>query len=371
MNHRRGAIDVLGLRPVQAAAGLGGTGRARALWRLFRSGVHPGPANLSRRFAAERLADVDLDPVRVLETRRARCNTHKLVLGLHDGGLVETVLIPAVGAGAPRTTVCVSSQVGCARACIFCVTATMGLVRSLQASEIVGQVVLAIRAAASLHLPPVRNVVFMGMGEPLDNLVEVRQALEVLVDPLALALAPRHITVSTVGTTPRAIAAAGDLPGFLAWSVHAVDDGVRRQLVPTARAPMRELGEAFRGVSVRRRQHLLIEVTLIEGMNDRPEHAEAMADFFAAFAPAPRMNLLPLNEGRPGLHAASREAIEAFRAVLHARGYFCAVREARGTDEGAACGQLATNTRRAAEIDAPAITAGAGSPACGRSDPRT
>src|SRR5262249_42588434 len=152
--------------------------------------------------------------------------------------------------GRARSTVCVSSQVGCARGCAFCLTATMGLVRSLGAGEIVAQVVLAARRIREAGLPPLRNVVYMGMGEPLDNLEAVAQSLRVLTDPYGLGLAPRHISVSTVGTSPRAIWEARHLGAHLAWSVHAADDGLRRRLVPTTRHPMSALRDAFARVAL-------------------------------------------------------------------------------------------------------------------------
>ncbi len=324
------SFDPLGAPLDELAAHLGGSGRARALWQsLLNSEALPSSARA-------RLASESLAPAAVETRSRAADGTTKLLVRLQDSAAVETVLIPGRG----RTTLCLSTQVGCARRCVFCVTATMGLQRNLSAGEIVAQVLLGRTLAAELGLPPLRNVVYMGMGEPLDNLDEVRRSLRVLTDPRALALAPRHVTVSTVGTSPRAIRAAQDLPGHLAWSVHAVDDGLRRELVPTTRHEMSSLRDAFVEVAAARGQHLFLELTLIEGKNDDEACALALADFCEPFTIRPRLNLLPMNRGRDGLSPSSLERTARFQAVLRQRGYFCVVRRARGAEAAAACGQL-------------------------------
>jgi 23S rRNA (adenine2503-C2)-methyltransferase len=255
---------------------------------------------------------------------------------LGDGAAVETVIIPT----RRRTTVCVSTQVGCARACVFCVTATMGLARNLDAAEIVGQVLLAGAEARAAALPPVRNVVLMGMGEPLDNLDAVRRAVTLLTHPRALDLAPSRVTLSTVGTSPRGITALTDVRARLAWSIHAVDDGLRRRLVPTTRHAMLELREAFLAVMRARRDGLFVEMALLDGVNDSEAQAAALADFLAPF-PEVRINLLPMNPGRSGAAPAPPERCARYQAVLRARGYFCMLRRPRGTEAAAACGQLA------------------------------
>ena len=165
--------------------------------------------------------------------------TVKLLVALEDGQQVESVVIPFEGRPTaakkcePRSTLCVSSQVGCSRGCIFCATGRMGLIRNLTPDEILAQVVLAQRVIEELHMPKLHGLVFMGMGEPLNNPASVRSALALLTDPQGFRLASTRISVSTVAPSPSAVRAAVDLPGMLAWSVHAADDEKRKRLVPT------------------------------------------------------------------------------------------------------------------------------------------
>lgn len=329
------APDLLGLLPDELASVLGGSGRARTLLAVLRDGRPPDQAGLSTR-AKDRLdqrARYQAPSIRAEVV--ASDDTKKLLLGLADGRAVETVLIPASG----RTTLCVSSQVGCARACTFCLTATMGLVRSLSAAEIVGQVHAAI-ARWPEQRP--RNLVFMGMGEPLDNLAEVERAIRILTDHRAYAFGPRHITVSTVGPSPKAVRAAQDLPGRLAWSLHAADDELRRRLVPTTKHPVAELYRAFHEVALHRRQPLFVELTLIDGVNDRGSDAAAAVALFADFPGEVRFNLLPMNPiGSSDLRPSPRAQVEAFQAALIGAGRFTTVRLERGADARSACGQLA------------------------------
>ena len=213
----------------------------------------------------------------------------------------------------------------------------MGLERGLTPAEIVGQVTGAIREARQRGLPPVRNVVFMGMGEPLDNLEAVEKSIAVLCSPRALGCGPAHITLSTVGTTPEAILATRALPVQMAWSLHAVDDALRRKLIPTARHSTVELRRAF----IERGSSLFVEITLMEGVNDEPHHADELVEFLKPFPAPVRVNLLPMNAGREGLEPSSEPRAIAFRQRVREHGFFCAIRRPRGLDASAACGQLA------------------------------
>jgi 23S rRNA (adenine2503-C2)-methyltransferase len=219
----------------------------------------------------------------------------------------------------------------------------MGLERGLRVGEITGQVVRAIAEARRAGLPPVRNVTLMGMGEPLDNFEPVRDAIDILCDARALAIAPRHVTLSTVGTSPEAILRIGELtaPVKIAWSVHAVDDALRQELVPTTRHTMAALRGAFLELTEGDGSRLFLEITLIRGLNDGVEHADALASFFAPFSSGVRVNLLPMNPGRTGLAPSTEERTLAYRQRLRERGYFCNIRRPRGTAANAACGQLA------------------------------
>ena len=334
------SLDLLSLTVAELGEVLGGSGRSRAVWASLRAGADPLATDALGARARERLRERCRLPVAGVERRTvAACGTRKLLLALEDGGAVEMVVIPGRG----RSTVCVSVQVGCARQCTFCVTATMGLGRSLGAGEIVEQVLLARREVHEHGVPELRNVVYMGMGEPLDNLEATRRSVAVLVDPHALAVPPRHITVSTVGTSPQRIWAARDLSAGLAWSVHAVDDRLRRELVPSTRHAMTELRDAFLRVMQHRNATLFVEMALIDGVNDGDEHGRALAAFLEPFLPEVRVNLLPLNAGRAGLRPSPPARVTAFQDILRAAGYFCMVRTSRGQDEGAACGQLAVD----------------------------
>lgn len=354
--------------PAALAETLGGRGRARAVWEVLRRGDDPfgeaGGLELTPRTRALLAERVAPPSGRVTAEVVSACGTTKLLLTLADGRDVEAVIIPrdrhqrgAPGHGAPaHSTLCVSSQVGCGRACAFCATGAMGLVRSLSADEILQQVHAAVRVAAARGLPPVRNIVYMGMGEPADNLYAVSASLEALVDRHGFGLARRHVCVSTVGPSPAAIRALAPLPARLAWSVHAADDGLRRALVPTTRHRMTELRDAFgealaaRGSSDR----LMVECALIDGVNDGTDHADALAALLAPLPGGTRVNLIPynLNEGLGPYGASFRparpEAVAAFQRRILDAGAICTVRAARGDREAAACGQLAAGRGRPA-----------------------
>lgn len=251
------------------------------------------------------------------------------------GAEVETVLMRYPG----RATVCVSSQAGCAMGCTFCATAQGGFVRSLDAGEIVEQVLRAAHGSES----PVTNVVFMGMGEPLANFDATWAAVERLHADVGISA--RRITVSTVGVVPgmRRLAEQ-DLPVTLAVSLHAPDDALREALVPLDRRyPIAEVLDAARAVARRRGRRVTFEYACIAGVNDRPEHAGRLAGLLTGFdAPGgPHVNLIPLNPtaGFPG-RAPDPARVAAFARVLRGHGLGVTVRRNRGSDIDAACGQL-------------------------------
>lgn len=329
---------LFGLTPAALGEKLGSSARAATIWRAVRSGLDPFAPGVLDPGARSRLTE-HCRPT-IIETRQtteAPCGTRKWLVGLHDGRAIETVLIP----NRSRSTVCVSSQVGCARGCIFCATATMGSVRSLTSEEIVGQVVLAIREARRAGLPPLRNVVLMGMGEPLDNLGAVRDAAFLCATGQGLGIGSGHVTLSSVGTTPTRIAELVDVPVRIAWSVHAADDAVRRYLVPTTRHPMATLRDAFVDLMHRRGDLLFVEVALAAGINDSLADADALASLLQPFDGAVRVNLLPLNQARDALHPSGEKVVRVFQDRLRERGYFCMVRRPRGAASQSACGQLA------------------------------
>jgi 23S rRNA (adenine2503-C2)-methyltransferase len=267
----------------------------------------------------------------------ARDGTTKLLLATHDGHTIETVGIPAEG----RLTVCVSSQVGCPMACRFCATGKGGLQRSLAVHEIVDQV-LSVREVMDQRPS---HVVFMGMGEPLLNIEAVLTAIDCLCTDLGMA--QRQITVSTVGvarTLPTlaelALERLGRAQFTLAVSLHAPDQRLREQLIPTAnRYPIEALLEDCRRYVTITGRRVSFEYILLGGLNDQPHHAEALARLIRGFQS--HVNLIPYNPiAEEEFRRPAPGAVEAFRRGLQQRGIAVSVRASRGLDADAACGQL-------------------------------
>jgi 23S rRNA (adenine2503-C2)-methyltransferase len=292
-----------------------------------------------------RAALLGLDPSPSLEiASRAPSDdgSTRLLLRARDGALIESVLIPGPG----RTTLCVSSQVGCARACTFCETGTHGLARQLAAGEIVDQVRLAAAEhAAHGGAPPLVNLVFMGMGEPFDNLAEVLRALRLLTDGRAYGFAPARVTVSTVGVADKIAAFFAGTRARLAVSLNAPDDARRGRIMPVnQRFPLAALKEALRA-HVPHGRGVLFEYVLFDGVNDAAEDADALAAFVADLTC--RVNVIPCNPGPdPALRPPRDEVVTAFLRRLASHGVTTLVRRPRGRDVGGACGQLAGAARR-------------------------
>ncbi|QSQ10706.1 23S rRNA (adenine(2503)-C(2))-methyltransferase RlmN [Myxococcus landrumensis] len=268
--------------------------------------------------------------------------THKLLLRLEDGQTIETVLMRFKG----RATVCISTQAGCAMGCVFCATGQMGLSRHLTPGEIVGQI-LHVRRILRESGESLRNIVLMGMGEPLHNYDNTMAAMDVLVDPLGLAMAPRFITLSTVGVVPGIRRLADeDRPVQLAVSLHGATDEERAALVPAGRRwPLSELMDACRYYIARRKRRIFFEWTLIEGRNDTPEHANTLGALLAGMDA--HVNVIPLNptvgyDGGPSQPA----SVRAFQDTLMAHGIPSTVRQRRGIDIDAGCGQLKSAVER-------------------------
>lgn len=261
--------------------------------------------------------------------------TEKLVLRSHDGLEFECVRLPM---GRGRETLCISSQVGCGRACKFCETARMGLLRNLEAREIVGQVVKARQLGIAA-----RSVVFMGMGEPLDNLDALEQALRILMDRRGLAYSQSHLTICTVGH------AAGILRlRELGWkrlnlslSLNAPDDDLRRELMPITREfGLAEVHDALRAYRSRANFQLGINYCLLPGINDAPEHAAGIARFAAGLGRV-MVYLIPYNPGtHPMTRAPTQSEVDRFVGWLREEGLPVRRRVVKGRDLMAACGQL-------------------------------
>jgi 23S rRNA (adenine2503-C2)-methyltransferase len=254
---------------------------------------------------------------------------------------IESVLIPVVDRpydSPDRLTLCISSQAGCGMGCEFCATARMGLVRNLRPGEIVGQV----RAAQALAAPqPITNVVLMGMGEPLANYDAVRTAVEILTADWGLAIGPRRVTVSTVGLAPEIPRFIADTRVNLAVSLHATTDAQRDRLVPiNRRYPLSTLLRACREVPLARRKRITFEYVLLDGENDTDDDARRLVRLLHGLPV--KINLIYFNPF-PGtaLRPTPRARVLRFQAVLRAARLATTIRESRGQDIQAACGQLA------------------------------
>lgn len=289
------------------------------------------------------------------ETRSSDGFTRKYLLALSDAHRIETVLMRYTG----RTTACISSQVGCAMGCVFCATGQMGYTRHLTAGEIVAQAVHVDRIlrctagenpalAEAEHSSPhhrherLRNIVLMGMGEPLHNYDAVMKAVDILCDGAGMGLSAKKITLSTVGVVPGIHRMTDERRQVrLAVSLHGATQEARAALVPAARAwPLDALMDACRRYTTTLDRRIFFEWTLIEGKNDGPDEAHAVGALLRGMQA--QVNLIPLNptsgyEGAPSLNAAAKR----FQDILGGYGLPSTVRQRRGIDIGAGCGQLA------------------------------
>lgn len=338
--------DILGLTPDALAAELGRFFAARgqpayrarqvARWILEKDATDFGV--MTDLPAGERQALAGHWCLRDPEAERVAVSgdgTAKHVWRLHDGELVESVLIPS----ADRLTLCISSQAGCAMACTFCATGWAGFRRQLGAGEIVGQYRASRRWALEHGYGPITNVVYMGMGEPLANRAPVFDSLTLL--NRGYGVGARRITVSTVGVVPGILELAERPEQFrLAVSLHSADPELRKTLIPLEkRWPLPELMAALARFDAAGGKRITFEYTMIDGVNDAPALAPGLADLAAplhAFVNLIPFNPIPFTDWRP----TPAEGIRRFRRALEERGVRVAVREPRGRDIEAACGQL-------------------------------
>jgi 23S rRNA (adenine2503-C2)-methyltransferase len=306
------------------------------------------------RWAQPALLGLSPEPcLRVVEQAASDDGTIRVLLAARDGELIESVLIPAPSSRIrPRTTLCISSQVGCARACRFCESGRHGLRRQLGSAEIVDQFRL-LRALWAEHPAggAISNLVFMGMGEPFDNLLQVTRALHLLCDERAFALPPSHVTVSTVGIADKLGAFFQTTRAEIAISLNAPDDARRTAIIPAAaRFDLRTLRETLLATLPPRRR-VLFQYALFAGFNDALGDADLLADYVRpVFC---RVNVIAGNPGPdPGLRSPPPDRVEAFAERLRSRGVTTIIRRARGRDVGAACGQL-SGAYRARHAQAP------------------
>ncbi len=276
----------------------------------------------------------------------------KFAVQLQDKNLVEAVLMPE----SKRVTLCISSQVGCAQGCVFCHTGRMGLLRNLDAAEIVGQVWLANRWIKdnpewliSNRLPSgqgITNVVFMGMGEPLDNAVNVAQAITIMTDPFGMNLAKRRVSVSTAGHLDGLDQLIKIHPDVrLAVSVHSAFESERSKIMPINRRwSLADLFERLKSIDSLQKNGLLIQYTLIHGVNDSETHANKLIEITNGMNV--KINIIPLNPVGPSrLRGPDVDRLEAFRDQIFKSGLRVMVRYSKGQDIAAACGQLVSELK--------------------------
>jgi len=312
--------------------------RARQIFRwIYRHGVTDLSAmtDLGRDLRATLAESFTLTTPQLVERERSVDGTEKFLMRLADDRRIESVFIPDT----PAMTFCISTQVGCAMACAFCLTGKMGLVRHLTAGEIAGQVRVL---AGALGLRDKRfNIVLMGMGEPLHNYDETMKALRILADEHGLAVSPRRVTLSTVGLLPALDRLAQEpLMPNLAISLHAPTDVQRGELVPiNKKYGVGEVIDACKRFPLKRRSRITFEYVLLSGVNDSPEDARRLAKLLSGVKS--KVNLIPLNAA-PGIpfERPTDETVDRFAQILADHHLTVSVRKSRGRDIRAACGQL-------------------------------
>jgi 23S rRNA (adenine2503-C2)-methyltransferase len=294
-------------------------------------------SSLGKELRARLEAEVDLRWPEITETLDSQDGSSKHAFRLEDGHVVEGVHMPYQG----RTTLCLSSQVGCAMGCTFCATGMMGIKRNLGAAEIVGQVVAMLNAHDHPQGAPV-NLVFMGMGEPLHNLDHLMEAFALLTDPEGLAIPPRRITVSTSGLVSgiRRLGEYARRPR-LALSLNATTDAYRSRIMPVNKVwNLAALAEALKAFPLEPGEKITLEYVLLKGVTDSLEDGRRLAAFAAQFPS--KVNLIPFNphEGS-GFEPPSEARVSELLALLSAKRLTASVRRSRGQDVAGACGQLA------------------------------
>ena len=354
------ALGPLGGRPFH--------GKQLFRWIHARSILDPAlmldlPGSLREKLSALGLAET----LTIAEERRSHDATRKLLVKMHDGSTVETVLIPRlvqsrlpsplddnaddadeddaqddpVSNETVRVTQCISTQVGCAMGCVFCASGVAGLKRHMNADEIVAQVIVG-RSRLDEN-EELRNVVLMGMGEPLHNYDATAVALKLLTHPDGIALSSRRITVSTSGLVPEIERLGKDFGGNigLAISLHATDNETRSKLMPINRKyPLEVLMGALRAYPLPKRRRITIEYTLVAGRNDSQPEAKKLVKLLRGLPV--KVNLIPMNPiEASSLGPPDWNGVFAFQKILTDAGYSCFIRRQRGDDVAAACGQLA------------------------------
>lgn len=311
---------------------------ARQLFRwVYRRGVtaFEPMTDLARPLRARLSEEFLVSTPHIVSDETSVDGTRKFVLELADRRRIESVFIPDT----PSMTFCISTQVGCAMSCGFCLTGKMGLVRNLTAGEIAGQVRVLARETGLLDAP--FNIVLMGMGEPLHNYDSTMKALRILHTEHGLSISPRRVTLSTVGIVPGLEKLASEpLMPNLAISLHATTDEERTRLVPPNRKyPLAEILDACRRFPLKKRSRITFEYVLLDGVNDSPDDARRLVGLLSGIKA--KVNLIPLNQA-PGIpyERPSDARVDRFAQILADRHITVSVRKSRGRDIRAACGQL-------------------------------
>jgi len=282
-----------------------------------------------------------INHIKVDSIQRSSDGTIKNAVRLHDGLIVESVLIPTK----TRTTACVSSQVGCSLDCKFCATARLKRMRNLNSDEIYDQVVAIDKESKLYHNRPLSNIVFMGMGEPLMNYNNVLKAIDKITSPEGLGMSPKRIVVSTSGVPKMIKKMADDEVKFkLAVSLHSARDSVRTSIMPfNATFPLADLREALEYWYTKTKNPITYEYVVWQGINDKKEDVDALIKF-CKFAPS-KVNLIEYNPIDDGdFKQADNEAINMYVSMLERNRITVTVRRSRGKDIDAACGQLANKS---------------------------
>ncbi|NQZ29632.1 MAG: 23S rRNA (adenine(2503)-C(2))-methyltransferase RlmN [Oceanospirillaceae bacterium] len=356
--------NLLGMTPVQLASYFQEIGEkpfraTQVLKWMHQHGVESFDemTNISKSLRVKLNEQAEIREPEVVSEETSKDGTRKWVIRVDGGSCVETVLIPEGNRG----TLCVSSQVGCSLNCSFCSTGKQGFNRNLSAAEIIGQVRIAIKSFGAMdpaNNRVVTNVVMMGMGEPLMNFERVVSAMTLMMEDNAYGLSKRRVTLSTAGVVP-AIDKLGDvLDVSLAVSLHAPNDELRDELVPVNKKyPIKELMDACHRylAKLNDKRVITIEYTMMEGVNDLPEHAHQLAKLLKTL-PC-KLNIIPFNPfPNSGYQRPKAAAIEHFKNTMHKAGIRTTVRRTRGEEIDAACGQLVgmvdDRTKRTAGIKA-------------------
>ena len=311
---------------------------ARQIYQwIWKRGVTDFPAmtNISHELRAALGEQAVVSLPDVVQHDVSEDGTQKFVLRLGDGRKIESVFIPDT----PKQTFCVSTQVGCAMGCAFCLTGKMGLIRHLSAGEIAGQVRLLARSTNLLDKP--FNIVLMGMGEPLQNYDNTMKAMRMLNQKEGFDMHPKRVTLSTVGLVPQMDRLAQEeLMPNLAVSLHAASEETRAAIVPVNKKyTMKDVVDACKRFPLSKRRRIMFEYVMLAGVNDADADARKLVKVLSGVKA--KVNLLPLNAA-PGIpfERPSDERINAFAKILADRGLMVSVRKSRGRDIRAACGQL-------------------------------